>query len=161
MHAFRIDENVRAQMLKHVTDRSVRQFWATQYNNLSDVERARRIQPLINRLESLFMGRSLVRNIVGQRKTTISFRRAIENKEIVFIKLPVKTVAQDARLIGTIIVAQISAAIFSFADIPEAQRPGLSLYVDEFQHFATPDFSALFSEGRKFGIKVTLAHQYR
>src|SRR5204862_2081582 len=40
-------------------------------------------------------------------------------------------------------------------------RPGVSLYVDEFQHFATSDFSELFTEGRKFGVKVTVAHQYR
>jgi hypothetical protein len=31
------------------------------------------------------MGRSLVRNIVGQRRTTINFRQAIERREIIFI----------------------------------------------------------------------------
>src|SRR6185437_3742662 len=60
-----------------------------------------------------------------------------------------------------ILLAKLSAAIFSFADVPEAARPGVSLYVDEFQHFCTPDFSELFTEGRKFGVRVTLAHQYR
>src|SRR5260370_40221675 len=55
------------------------------------------------------MGRSLVRNIVGQRQTTINFRRAIENREVIFIKLPLKTVPQDARLIGTILQSEIHA----------------------------------------------------
>jgi hypothetical protein len=91
----------------------------------------------------------------------INFRRAIEQRAIIFIKLPVKTIAQDARLLGTILLAEIHAAIFSFADIPAAQRPGFSLYVDEFQHFATSDFSEMLTEGRKFGVRVTVAHQHR
>lgn len=161
MYAFLRNPVVRQRMIPNVTEPTVRDFWQSEYEGLSHAEIARRIQPLLNRLESLFMGRSLIRNIVGQPRTSINFRKAIEAREIVFIKLPVKTVAQDARLIGTIIMAQIYAAIFSFADIPEDRRPGLSLYVDEFQHFSTSDFSSLFTEGRKFGIKTTVAHQYR
>src|SRR5260370_34819293 len=89
------------------------------------------------------MGRSLVRNIVGQRQNSISFRKMITQRQIAFNKLPVKTITQDARLIGTILLAQISNAVFSFSDTPEQQRPGVSLYVDEFQHFATSDFSEM------------------
>src|SRR5205823_6226595 len=88
-------------------------------------------------------------------------RKAIERKELIFITLPLKTVPQDARLIGTLLMAQIHAAVFSFGNMPQEQRPGVSLYVDEVQNFATPDFSELFTEGRKFGIRVAVAHQYR
>ncbi len=94
-------------------------------------------------------------------RTTIDFRKAIENKEIIFIRLPLKTLTQDSRLIGTLLIAQIHQALFSFADLPEDKRPGFSLYVDEFEHFATSDFSEMFTEGRKFGVRLTLAHQYR
>jgi hypothetical protein len=41
------------------------------------------------------------------------------------------------------------------------QRPGYSLYVDEFQHFATADFAELYKEARKFGARITVAHQDR
>jgi Type IV secretion-system coupling protein DNA-binding domain len=161
MYSFLQDQSYRARLLSNVADPTVRQFWHTQYDNLGPHEQYRRVQPLLGRLEALFMGRSLVRNIVGQRQNTTSFRNVMTNKQIVFIKLPSKTIAQDARLIGTILLAQISAAVFSFANTPEAQRPGVSLYVDEFQHFATSDFSELLTEGRKFGMRVTVAHQYR
>lgn len=160
MLRFLLDPAFRAQMLGNVRDPDVRRFWAA-YEALTPTKQQTVVQPLINRLESLFMGRSLVRNIVGQRKSTISFRKAIEEKQIILVKLPLKTVAQDARLVGTIILTQLYSAVFSFGDLPEAQRPGVSLYVDEFQHFATPDFASLFSEGRKFGVRLTLAHQYR
>ena len=161
MYDFLLNDSLREKMLRNVTDPTITQFWEYQYNSKSPSFRYREIAPLINRLESLFMGRSLVRNIVGQSATTIDFRAAIENKEILLIKLPLKTLPQDARLIGTILVAQIHAAIFSFADLPQNKRPGFSLFVDEFQHFATTDFSEMFTEGRKFGARVTLAHQFR
>jgi hypothetical protein len=161
MHTFLLDEEMRKTMLKHVTDPAVQQFWQAQYDTLSNAERLRRVQPLLARLEALFMGRSPVRNIVGQRQTSIDFRQAIENREVIFIRLPMKTAAQDARLIGTMLLAQIQAAIFSFATIPETKRPGVSLYIDEFQHFATQDIAELFTEGRKYGVRLTVSHQFR
>lgn len=149
----------RLALMQRVTDPTVLEFWQA-HDELTPSAQMQQVAPLINRLEALFMGRSLVRNIVGQRQTTIDFRKAIENREIIFIKLPLKTMA-DARLIGTMLIAQIHAALFSFADIPLEQRPGFCLFVDEFQNFATPDFAEMFSEGRKFGVRVVLAHQYR
>ena len=161
MYKLLVVDSYRHKMLQNVKDESVHQFWQVQYDELSAVDRLTRVRPLLGRLEALFMGRSLVRNIVGQRQTTIDFRQAIENKEIIFIRLPIKTLTQDSRLIGTLLVAQIHAAIFSFSNLPEDQRPGFSLYCDEFEHFATSDFSEMFTEGRKFGVRLTLAHQYR
>lgn len=161
MYTFLTNDGFRQRMLQNVYDQSVRGFWQTQYDDLSASQRYQRVEPLVGRLESILMGRSLVRNIVGQRQTTINFRRAIEEAAKIFIKLPLKTIPQDARLIGAIILSEIQASIFSFADTPEHLRPGVSLYVDEFANFATPLFSELFTEGRKFGARVTVAHQYR
>ncbi len=101
MYDFLLNDTLREKMLKNVSDPTIKQFWEYQYDSKSPSVRVREIAPLINRLESLFMGRSLVRNIVGQSATTIDFRRAIENKEILLIKLPLKTLPQDASLIGT------------------------------------------------------------
>lgn len=161
MYDFLTNDQVRQRMLQSVRDTSVQQFWLSQFDMIPPAERNRRVQPLIARLELLFMGRSLVRNVLGQRRNSISFRQAIEDKEVIFIRLPLKTAKQDAQLIGTILMAQIHAALFSFSNVPEAQRPGFSLYIDEFQNFSTPDIAELFTEGRKFGIKLTIAHQYR
>jgi len=163
MYDFFLDDALRQRMVANCTDQSVQTFWRHEFEELkrSPGEIARRIQPLINRLEHLFMGRSLVRNIVGQRQNTINFREAAEQRRALFIKLPINLVKEDAQLIGTLLLAQLTAAIFSFMDLPVAQRPHLSLFVDEAQLFATPDFSKLFSEGRKFGVRMTLAHQYR
>lgn len=161
MYKFLLDDDFRSRLLSRVQDETVLEFWRYQYDQLKPDTRLTRVQPLLGRLESLFAGRSLVRNIIGQRRPTINFRKAIEQRQLIFVKLPVKQVTQDARLIGTVIIAQLSAAVFSFADLPEGERPGISLYVDEGQHFTTSDFTELFTEGRKFGAKVTFAHQFR
>jgi TraM recognition site of TraD and TraG len=161
MYTFLLDDGYRRKLLQNVSDLSVRQFWQLQYDSLPPQSRINKVQPLLGRLEQLFAGRVLVRNIVGQRQNSIDFRKSIENKEIIFIKLPLKRIPEDARLIGTILVAQIHAALFSFVDIPEKQRPGVSLYIDEFQNFATDDIEELFTEGRKYGMRITVAHQFR
>lgn len=161
MYTFLTNDSFRHRLLQNVRDPGVRQFWQMQYDDLSMSQRYQRVEPLVGRLESLFMGRSLVRNIVGQRETTINFRQAIFNREALLFSLPLKTLGHDARLVGTILTSLIHGAVFSFGDIPEDRRPGLSLYVDEFQEFATSDFDEMFTQGRKFGLRMTVAHQYR
>src|SRR5258708_38508660 len=80
MYKFLLDDGFRAGLLQNVSDPTVLEFWQNQYGPaMGDAEKTRRVGPLVNRLEALFMGRSLVRNIVGQRKNSIRFRRAIEN----------------------------------------------------------------------------------
>ena len=58
-------------------------------------------------------------------------------------------------------MSQIYATLFSFADLPDNKRPGVSLYIDEFQEFSTPDIGELFTQGRKYGMRITVAHQFR
>ncbi len=157
----RIRHSFRHKLLQNVRDPSVRQFWQMQYDDLSPSQRSQRVEPLIGRLESLFMGRSLVRNIFGQRETTINFRQAIFNHEALLFNLPLKTLGHDARLVGTMVTSLVHGTVFAFGDIPEDKRPGVSLYVDEFQEFATSDFDEMFTQGRKFGLRMIVAHQYR
>src|SRR5205823_13768861 len=75
------DDAFRAAMLRNVADQTLRDFWAHEYDQRSDSERRQRVQPLVNRLHALFTGNSLVRNILGQPRTTINFRKAIEQKQ--------------------------------------------------------------------------------
>jgi hypothetical protein len=155
------DEAFRERLVKNKrVGYFIREFWQEQYNSLSPSKRQMETASLATRLNR-FVRSPISGNIIGQSTTTIDFRRAIENKEILLIKLPIKTLKEDASLIGTMLIAQIHAAIFSFADTLLEDRPGFSLFVDEFQHFATSDFAEMFTEGRKFGSRVCVAHQFR
>jgi len=48
----------------------------------------------------------------------------------------------------------------SRANIEADKREPFRLYVDEFQNFATDSFSDIFSEARKYGLSLVIAHQY-
>ncbi len=156
---FRKDE-FRAQILSKVHDKSIREYFADEFDQQGPAERARRVAPLMNRLYTLFVGRSIPRNIFGQRRNSINFRRAIENHEIILVKLPTTTMEDDAKLMGAFIVAEASAAVLSFSDTPADRRPATCLYVDEVQNFASEDFKRIVTEGRKFNMRLTIAHQF-
>lgn len=161
MHRLFTDNNFRASKLRALADPSVLQFWQTQYEDLAPAARLQRIEPLLGRLESLFMGRSLVRNVLGQ-ENTIDFRRAIMNSEILLFKLGVNTLGQDAYLIGNMIISQVHAAVFSFANLLPANRPSFSFYIDEARHFAgLPELASMLTDGRKYCIRLALAFQHR
>lgn len=161
MRRFLLDDTFRAELLKNVTDSTVLDFWQTQYDDLHYNDRMKRVQPLLGRLELLFMGRSLVRNILGQKDTSIDFLTGIENEALIFLTLPTKSLTQDSRLIGTMVVAQVHATIFAFGDLPAHKRPEVCVYIDEFQNFFTEDIAELFTEARKFGLQTVVSHQLR
>ncbi len=116
------DDAFRARLLGRVKDHTIREYFDYEYDQQKPEERRRRVLPLMNRLQSLFVGRSLVRNILGQRKSAIDWRKAIEHREIVLIKLPTTMMKQDAYLIGMVILSGLSTAIFSFKDTPQKRH---------------------------------------
>lgn len=46
------------------------------------------------------------------------------------------------------------------ASIHEDKRTPFSIYIDEFQNFATDSFENILSEVRKYKLNITVAHQY-
>src|SRR3954452_1297839 len=65
-----------------------------------------------------------------------------------------------AHLLGALLTTTIAQAALSRADIPAAERRTFHLYADEFQSFATDSFALILSEARKYGLTLTVAHQY-
>lgn len=159
LYGMLVNDSFRRQQLATVTDESVRQFWCN-YDELTPSAKRQQIDPLLARLESFFMGRTVVRNILSHTESSVNFRKAIEDGDIILINLPIKTMAQDARLIGSILLAQIHTALFSFSDVPPDQRPGFSLIIDEWQNFASSDIAEMVTEGRKFKVKLCVANQF-
>jgi len=46
------------------------------------------------------------------------------------------------------------------AKIPDDQRVDFYVYADEFQNLVTETFENILSEARKYGLCLTVAHQY-
>jgi hypothetical protein len=154
------DDSFRTNVVNCLTNEEVKAYWQGEFSAMKPSERRKEIQALDNRLVA-FLSTPFVRNIISQKQTTLDFRRAILEHEVLLIHLPMKEMKAYSTLIGTILLTHIHAATFSFGELEWDQRPGFSLFVDEFQNFSTSDFAELFKEGRKFGARITVAHQDR
>jgi hypothetical protein len=153
------DDAFRASLVANVRERTVRQFWEREYDPLHDREQREIRASTLNKVRA-FISDDLLRHIVGQRKSTIDFRRMMDRGQIVLVKLSEEH-EDTTSLLGSLIVSRILSAALSRADIPKGERTQFNLYADEYQLFATPDFIRLLTRARKYGIATTIAHQFR
>jgi hypothetical protein len=59
-----------------------------------------------------------------------------------------------------IVVGRLLMAALSRGDMDPKNRKDFYLYIDEFQNFLTDSISSILSEARKYGLCLTIAHQY-
>jgi hypothetical protein len=108
-----------------------------------------------------FITNKIMRNTIGQQKSSFDFRKIMDEGKILPIKLSKGKIGDlNTQLLGLVIVARIQMAAMSRTDIPEEQRRDFFLYVDEFQNFATDSFCSILSEARKYRLNLIMAHQY-
>ena len=63
-------------------------------------------------------------------------------------------------MLGALITTILMTAAMGRIDMPEADRKPFFMYSDEFQNYATDSFAEILSQSCKFGLHLTLAHQY-
>ena len=154
------DRKFRQEVLKYVNDPVVRSFWTIEFTSWNDRFAAEAVAPVLNKVGA-FTANPLVRNIIGQPKSSFNIRQIIDEHKILIVNLNRGLVGEDnASLLGALMVTKIQLAAMSRADIPAEQRTPFYLYVDEFQNFATDSFSTILSEARKYGLNLTVANQY-
>lgn len=154
------DKAYRKKVVKRIQDPVVKSFWVDEYANYPDKFQKEAIAPIQNKVGQ-FLSISLIRNIVGQPKSTINMRDVIDSQKIVLLNLSKGKIGEDASaLFGAMVVTQLQLAAMSRVDIPEDERKDFYLYVDEFQNFATDSFADILSEARKYRLNLIMAHQY-
>lgn len=154
------DKNYRQQIVSKIQDSIVKNFWVSEFAGWSEKFDAEAITPLLNKVGQ-FVATDLVRNIVGQPKSAFHIREIMDNQKILLVKVSKGLLGEEnAGLLGAMFITKMYEAAMSRADIPEEQRKDFSLYVDEFQNFATDTFAEILSEARKYGLNLTIAHQY-
>jgi len=157
------DKTYRKKVVANITDVSVKAFWEDEfakYNERFMVEAGAAIQNKVGQ----FVSNPLVRNIIGQPKSSFDFREMMDEKKIIIINLSKGLVGEaNANLLGSMLITKIYLAAMSRADVSEkelAKLPNFYLYVDEFQSFANESFADILSESRKYKLNLTIAHQY-
>jgi len=154
------DPEWRNTILENVKDSVVKAFWLKEFSRYSqkyEIEATAAIQNKIGQ----FISSPLIRNIIGQEKSTIDIRKIMDEKKILIMNLSKGRVGEDSsRLLGALLVTKLQLAAMSRVDTPEKDRNDFILYIDEFQNFSTDSFASILSEARKYRLSLVLAHQY-
>src|SRR3989338_1492894 len=155
------DKKFRKETLSYCTDTVVMQFWTVEFASWNDKFVAEAVAPVLNKVGA-FTANPVIRNIIGQPKSTFNIREIMDEGKILIVNLSKGLIGEDnAAILGSLLVTKIQLAAMSRSDIPNIQdRRPFFLYVDEFQNFATDSYATILSQARKYGLNLTVANQY-
>jgi len=157
------DKSYRQKVVENVKDPVVKDFWTKEFANYGD-RYTQEATPAIQNKIGQFTGNPLIRNIIGQPKSSFDIRTMMDERKILIINLSKGLVGEtNMRLLGSMLTTRIFLAAMSRADLPAdklAKLPHSYFYVDEFQNFANQTFAEVLSESRKYKLNLVIAHQY-
>jgi hypothetical protein len=155
------DKKFRKETLEYCKDTVVMQFWNVEFTSWNDKFVAEAVAPVLNKVGA-FTANPIIRNIIGQPKSTFNIRKLMDEGKILIVNLSKGLIGEDnASILGSFMVTKIQLAAMSRSDIADIRdRRPFYLYVDEFQNFATDSFATILSEARKYGLNLTVANQY-
>lgn len=147
------------KILNDVEDENLRDFWKNEFEKAGDWQQFKMISGVTAKV-GRFLYSPIAKRMLEKPKSTIYIDDLLNQSKIILCNLSEGKIGEDtAHLIGTTIITKIHLAILKRARMEKALRKPFYLYVDEFQNFATSSFTRLLSEGRKFGLRVTIAEQ--
>ncbi len=155
-----VDKDYRQRVIANVKDPVVKAFWIHEYESWRDQFRNEAIAPIQNKVGQ-FLSTSLIRNVVGQAKSTIDIFELMNSGKIFLVNVSKGRIGEDnSALLGAMLITKIQLAAMERVRVPEEERVDFYLYVDEFQNFATDSFAGILSEARKYRLNLIVAHQY-
>ena len=150
----------RDDVISYIDDPVVKNFWTIEFASWNDKFASEAVAPVLNKVGA-FTANPMIRNIVGQPKSTMNIRKMMDDGKILLVNLSRGLVGEDnAAILGALMVTKIQLSAMSRANISLEDRRPFYLYVDEFQNFATDSFAVILSEARKYGLNLTVANQY-
>lgn len=157
------DKVYRKKVVDNVKDPVVKDFWTKEFANYTD-RFTQEATPAIQNKIGQFTSNPLIRNIIGQPKSSFDIRELMDNRKILLINLSKGRVGDvNMRLLGSMITTRIFLAAMSRAELSNAELKKSAkfyFYVDEFQNFANETFAEILSEARKYNLNLLIAHQY-
>jgi tRNA isopentenyl-2-thiomethyl-A-37 hydroxylase MiaE len=157
------DKAFRKKVVENIKDPSVKAFWTDEFEKYGERYMQEAGAAIQNKIGQ-FTANPLVRNIIGQPKSSFDVREIMDNKKILIVNLSKGRIGeQNTSLLGSMIITKIYIAAMSRADVSHARMaelPSFYFYVDEFQSFANESFANILSEARKYKLALIIAHQY-
>ncbi|NTU72756.1 TraM recognition domain-containing protein, partial [Candidatus Roizmanbacteria bacterium] len=154
------NHDYRKRVIPLIKDPIIRNFWEKEFEKMTDRLRVEAISPIQNKVGQ-FVSSKMIRNIIGNPKSTIDLESIMNEGKILILNLSQGKLGEDnASLLGAMIITQIQLAAMSRSFMKEEDRKDFFLYVDEFQNFATSSFIKILSEARKYRLSLTMTNQY-
>lgn len=154
------DRDYRQSIIKKLNDQTVKNFWTNEFAAWSEKFDSEAIMPILNKVAQ-FVSSPMIRNIVCQTENKMNLADIMDNRKILLVKLSKGQLGEsNANLIGAMMITRIYQVAMMRAEMPEEKRVPFSVYIDEFQNFATDTFENILSEVRKYKLNITAAHQY-
>lgn len=158
-----VNKAFREEVVQHVTDPIVAMFWKEEFAGYSD-KYTQDATPAIQNKIGQFVSNPLIRNILGQAKSTFDFRKMMDERKIVIVNLSKGRMGEaNAALLGSMLVIKVYLSALSRAEESAAslaRLPNCYFYVDEFQNVTNKAFENILSESRKYKLCLTIANQY-
>ncbi|MFA5917636.1 MAG: type IV secretion system DNA-binding domain-containing protein [Candidatus Gracilibacteria bacterium] len=154
------DKDFRYDMIEHIKDDVVRNFWTNEFAGWSQQFNTEAIMPILNKVGQL-LSVDILKNIFSSHENKLDFAEMMNESKILLVKLPKgKLQAEIMGFLGAIFVTKIFQAAMGRQGLSKSARTPFFLYVDEFQNFATDTFGEILSEARKYGLSLSVAHQF-
>jgi hypothetical protein len=154
------DNKYAKQLLEYVKDQTVLDFWNKEMASTSDYHKSEVLGWFVSKFGA-FLSNEMMRNIIGQTKSSFNLREIMDQKKILIVNLSKgRTGELNSKLLGMVFVMKFQAAAMSRANVPVDDRVDFSLYVDEFQNFSTDSFATIMSEARKYRLNLIVANQF-
>jgi len=154
------DSSFVQELLPKVQDPIIRRYWTDQIAQTADFHKSEVLDYIVSKF-GRFVTNKLMRNIIGQSKSSFDFRKCMDEGKVLLVNLAKGKIGEEnSNFLGLILVPRILISAMSRQEIPEEERRDFYLYVDEFQNFATPDFAQILSEARKYRLNLTVANQF-
>ena len=157
------DKDYRNIVVSNISDPSVKSFWVDEFAKYGEKYMQEAGAAIQNKIGQ-FVSNPLIRNIIGQPKSTFDIREMMDNQKILIVNLSKGRMGEsNANLLGGMLITKIYLGAMSRADVHDSilhDLPNFYLFVDEFQNFANESFADILSEARKYKLNLTIAHQY-
>ena len=135
----------------------LRAFWQDTLPNYKTSQNWQEIrQGFDNKLSQILTG--ILMYTFGQSRNAISISNIIRQSKILLVNLSSKNIGEEGMsLLGSLLMSKVW---FEAKKVNQEDRQPFVVYADEFQNFASSDFSQALSEARKFKLELVLAHQF-
>lgn len=154
------NKSFRDMKLRYCTNPIIKQFWANAEKTTGD-QGLENFVPYITSKFDVFISNEIMRPVVAQQKSALNFREIMDSKKILLVNLSKGRLGEiNSNLIGLVLVGKILMAALSRVDSLGSKLPPFYLYIDEFQNVTTDSISQILSEARKYGLSLTIAHQF-